>query len=163
IAIVLDRLSQAIATQKPRMHVPGLKPWQRHPYLLAAIAILLGSTLVGLLVPAVAKLPNSVTVTTAPFWDVLMNWITRTFFEAIRTWLLLPVLNPSKAFLLWLPWLGVVGLLGLAGFRLGGRTLALLVVVLATICAATGLWEKTVITVYLVALSTVVACLIGMP
>jgi len=166
LAIALDRLSQAAAVQKPRMHVPGLPLWHRHPYLLAALAILAVTTAAGAVLPALNQVPDGITITTAPVWDAAIRWITVTFFDAIelfRTWLLLNVLNPFKAFLLALPWVGVVLMLGLAGLQLGGLRLAALVMALTFFCAATGLWEKTITTVYLVGVSTVVACLIGIP
>ncbi|MEZ5913900.1 MAG: hypothetical protein R3D84_18110 [Paracoccaceae bacterium] len=46
-----------------------------------------------------------------------------------------------------LPWPGVIALLALAGWRLGGLRLATLVAALALLIAATGQWEKAMITV----------------
>jgi glycine betaine/proline transport system permease protein len=76
---------------------------------------------------------------------------------------LIGVLVPVKRFLLSLPWVVVVGLLALAGWRLGGARLAALVAVLSFLIAATGQWEKAMITVYLCGLSTIFAMLIGLP
>jgi glycine betaine/proline transport system permease protein len=166
IAIVLDRVSQAVASQKPTMHEPGRRFWQSHPFLLLALALLVVTTLIGLVVPAFNKLPKELTITSAPLWDALIQWIVVNFFdylELIRTWLLLYLLNPLKAFLIDLPWLAVVGLLGLAGLQLGGWRLAVLVMTLTAFTAVTGLWEKTIVTVYLVGVSTILACAIGIP
>ena len=77
--------------------------------------------------------------------------------------LLLNVLNPLRAFCEGFPWLGAVFLLGLAGYRLGGARLAALVAALTAFCAVTGLWEKTMATVYLCGISAFIACLIGIP
>jgi len=166
IAIVLDRVSQAIASQKPAMHEPGRRFWQSHPFLLLALALLVVTTLIGLFVPAFNKLPKELTITSAPLWDALIQWIVVNFFdylELFRTWLLLYLLNPLKAFLIDLPWLAVVGLLGLAGLQLGGWRLAVLAMTLTAFTAVTGLWEKTIVTVYLVGVSTILACTIGIP
>jgi len=65
--------------------------------------------------------------------------------------------------LLGLPWVGVVMLLALVGWRLGGLKLAALAAGLALLIAATGLWEKAMITVYLCGIATVIATLIGLP
>ncbi|MEI2805375.1 MAG: ABC transporter permease subunit [Albidovulum sp.] len=77
--------------------------------------------------------------------------------------MLLNILVPFKRFLLGLPWLGVAGLLAVAGWRLGGWRLAALAGALATLIAATGQWEKAMITVYLCGISVVFAMLIGVP
>ena len=73
------------------------------------------------------------------------------------------MLNPVRAFCEGFPWLGAVFLLGLAGYQLGGVRLAALVAALTAFCAVTGLWEKTMATVYLCGISAFIACLIGIP
>ena len=166
LAIALDRLSQAAANQKPTMHAPGRSFWQSHPSLLLSIAILLATTIASPFVPVLHKVPQALTVTTAPMWDALIQWIVVNFFdylELFRTSLLIYLLNPLKAFLIDLPWLAVVALLGLAGLQLGGWRLAVLVMALTLFTVVTGLWEKTIMTVYLVGVSTIVACAIGIP
>jgi glycine betaine/proline transport system permease protein len=165
MAIALDRLSQAVAGQRPRAFVGG-PIWTRHPYFTAGVALLLATTALSTVLPALHKVPPALTITTAPIWKAMVDWVTVNFFdviEAFRTWMLLDVLNPVKAFLLDLPWLGVVALLGLAGLQLGGRKLAMLVVLLMTFCAVTGLWEKTMTTVYLCGISSIIAAIIGTP
>jgi glycine betaine/proline transport system permease protein len=73
------------------------------------------------------------------------------------------VLVPFKRLLAGLPWLGVVIVLAVAGWRLGGLRLAGLVAALSFLIAATGQWEKAMITVYLCGISVIVATLIGLP
>jgi glycine betaine/proline transport system permease protein len=166
LAIVLDRLSQAFAQQKPTMLVPGRPFWQRHFYLVLALAVLAATTLASLAIPALTELPKSLTITTAPLWEGMIKWIVVNFFDyidAARTWLIQQIMNPFRNFLMALPWLGAVAMLGLAGLQLGGRRLALLVAALALFCATSGLWAETMRTVYLVGLSSVIACAIGMP
>ena len=166
LAIVLDRLSQALANWRPTVRWAGQSFLSRHPWLALAVAILLATTLAGLVFPPIGRLPESLTVTTGPIWDASMKWITIHYFdyiETVRVWLLVHILNPVKAFLLSLPWLAVVFLLLAAGLRLGGWRLGLLVALLVSLIAAVGLWEKSIITVYLCGVSTVVACLIGWP
>jgi glycine betaine/proline transport system permease protein len=62
-----------------------------------------------------------------------------------------------------MPWLAATLLVGLAGQQLGGWRLTLLVVPLTLFCAVTGLWEKTMATIYLCGISSVIAALIGIP
>ena len=166
IAITFDRLIKAIAGQKPATPLPGERFWRRHPHALLAAAALAAVTLLSLAVPELARLPKSLTVTTAPWWDVTLNELVKRLFdyiEAIRTFLVLYLLKPFKGFLLDLPWVAVVALLGVAGYQLGGRRLALLAATFTAFCAFSGFWSFTVLTVYLCGISSVIACAIGMP
>lgn len=169
LAIALDRLSQAMARRQALGHVhvegdAGLL--QRYPRLALAIAVLAATTLAGLFIPAFAEVPKAITFTTAPAWKAAVTWVTINFFDAIevfRVTLILYVLNPVRAFCEGFPWLGAVFLLGLAGYQLAGARLAILIAALTAFCAVTGLWEKTMATVYLCGISAFVACLIGIP
>jgi glycine betaine/proline transport system permease protein len=166
LAIVFDRISQAAAAQRPTMLVPGMPFWRRHPYILVAAGTLFATTLLSLAVPELRVLPRSATLTTGPFWEDIIRWINVNFFDyidAARAWLVQSILKPVKNFLLALPWLGVIALLGLAGLQLGGYRLALLVTGLTAFCAVSGLWDITVTTVYLVGVSSIIACAIGIP
>ncbi len=170
IAIALDRLSQAMAAKQARGHVHQDNDvrsfYQRYPNLVLAIAALLVTTVLSLAIPAFAKVPSEITISTARAWKDAVTWVTINWFdviEAFRVTLILYVLNPLRAFCEGFPWLGAVFLLGLAGFQLGGWRLAATVAALTAFCAATGLWEKTMATVYLCGISAFVACLIGIP
>jgi glycine betaine/proline transport system permease protein len=166
LAIALDQLSQAAATHAPATLAPGRRFWQSHPYLILALGVLAVSTVASVFVPALHTVPRSFTITTAPMWDAFIKWIVVNFFDYIewfRTQLLVFVLNPLKRLLIDVPWAAIVALLGLAGFQLGGIRLAFLVVTLTLFTVVTGLWEKTIVTVYLVGVSTIVACAIGIP
>ena len=166
LAIALDRLSHAAADSKPDLYRPGTPFHRRHPYLLASIAVLAATTLLGRAVPFFAGVPEGMTVTTAPMWDALVRWININFFdyfEAVRTVLLLHVLNPVKQAMLAVPWAGAVLIAAYAGWRLRDRNLALLCGLLIAFIAAVGLWDKAMTTVYLCAISALISCLIGIP
>ena len=165
LAIALDRLSQAMAYRAtPPARQGGLV--QRHPYLTASAALIIVTFALGLAVPAVQTYPDAARLSTSPFWAAAVEWINITFFdtlEAIKTFALVWLLVPVKRFLLDVPWLAVVALLGVAGWRLGGWRLALLTAGLSVLIAATGQWEKAMITVYLCGVSTLIATAIGLP
>jgi glycine betaine/proline transport system permease protein len=169
LAIALDRLSQAMALGQgdgATSDVDGKPFWKRYPNLSLAILILAVTTLASLYVPALSQLPKSWTLSTAPIWKAALNWVTINLFdfiEVFRVTLILYVLNPVRAFCEGFPWLGAVFLLGLAGYQLGGARLAATVALLTAFCAVTGLWEKTMATVYLCGISALIACLIGVP
>ena len=169
LAIALDRLSQAMArrTAAAKVHVETRPPlWQRYPNLLAALAVLLVTTLIGLVEPGLHHVPKAITFTTGPFWTWSIKWVNVNFYDAIETFrvaLIIYLLNPIRAFCINFPWTGAVLMLGLLGYRLGGWRLAGLVAALTTFCAVVGLWEKTMATVYLCGISAAISCLIGIP
>ncbi len=164
LAIALDRLSQAAADPDPAS--PGLALVQRRSYLFAAVGIVLAAGAIGFELPAVQTYPETAQLSTGTFWAEIVRWINVNFFdafEAIKNLVLLNVLIPVKRLLAGLPWLGVLGLLAFAGWRLGGWRLSLLVGVLTAAIAATGQWDKTMVTVYLCGVSVIVAGAIGIP
>lgn len=169
LAIALDRLTQALA-RRSREHraaaAAEANVVQRHPYTAAALLLVLVTGIAGLVLPFLQTYPAALEVSSGSFWSEVVRWININFFdqlEAFKNTLLLNVLIPFKRFLIGLPWAGVVALIGLAGWTLGGWRLGLLVAALAFLIAATGQWEKAMITVYLCGISVVIACLIGVP
>lgn len=167
LAIALDRLSQAFAQWDPAVHHEEAQSWwRRHPFLIFALVLLLGTTLLGMVMPFFQSYPASIEVTTGPIWNDLVKWININFFdefEAVKTFLLLNVLIPTKRFLLQMPWVATIAILALAGFQLGGWRLSILVSLLALFIAVTGNWQKAMITVYLCGISVIFAGLIGIP
>ena len=83
IAVVLDRLSQAIALKRPEA-ADTRTFWARHTNFILAIAVLLVTTALSLVFPALHTLPDSLTFTTAPYWKAGVDWITINFFDAIE-------------------------------------------------------------------------------
>ena len=166
LAVALDRISQAFAARPPSALVPGLPFHRRHPYLVAAILLVVVSSLFGLVLPAVQTYPRALELSTGGFWGEVVRWINVTFFdtlEAIKTAILVNVLVPVKRLMAALPWAGVVAALALAGWRLGGWRLALTAGGLPALIAVTGQWEKAMVTVYLCGVSVLVAAAIGIP
>ncbi len=166
LAIALDRLSQAFARKRPEPVVEGSALLARHPYLIAALAMLAIGSLAGIVLPGVQTFPEALRVSTGPFWSNLMEWINVNYFDALeaaKTAVVSGVLLPVKRFLLALPWLGVVAVLAALGYWLGGPRLAALTGGLSLLVAVTGQWEKAMTTVYLCGVSTVIAMAIGVP
>jgi len=169
LAIALDRLSQAAAqrTAAAKVHVETRPPFlKRYPNLVAALAILAVTTLIGLVEPGLHHVPKSITFTTGPFWKWSIKWVNIHFYDAIETFrvaLIIYILRPVRQFCTDFPWTGAVLMLGLIGYRLGGWRLSALAVILTTYCAAVGLWDKTMATVYLCGISAAISCLIGIP
>lgn len=166
LAVVLDRLGQAMSERVARAEVRQGNWWRRHPRTTLVLVVALLTGALGQLVPALQDWPKAWVITTKPFWADLIRHINLSYFdqlEAVRVWFLEALLLPVRRFFLGLPWLFLLAVLALAGWRLGGLRLAGLVLALGLFIAATGLWELAMITVYLCGLSVVIAMLIGLP
>jgi len=166
LAVTLDRMSQAVVSRpqatplRPRQRMSAKRFWQM------VLLVLIFGTALGEVVPALATVPKTWTVTTAPYWDHAVTWINIHFYntlETVKALLLLNVMIPFKRFLISLPWLGVVALVALAGYRLRGGRLAIAVAAMAVFIAATGNWEKAMVSVYLTGTSVVIASMLGIP
>lgn len=169
LAIALDRLSQALATRTRAHRIPSRarQPiWRRHPYTAAALGMLALTIPAGLATHWLQTYPEAAELSSGTFWDNVLRWINIHFFdqlEAVKNAALLNVLIPFKRLLLSLPWFAVAALIAAAGYSLGGLRLALIVTALTVLIAATGQWEKAMISVYLCGISVVIAMAIGVP
>jgi glycine betaine/proline transport system permease protein len=166
LAVVLDRLGQALAARSGAGRRTGGPIWQRYPRLALVLAVILATTALGYLIPALHLYPQDWQLTTKSFWSELMKTINVNYFdqlEALRFWLLEHLLIPVKRFFLALPWPLVLGLATLAGWRLGGLRLAGLVLGLSGFIAVSGLWEQAMTTLYLCGVSVVIAMALGLP
>lgn len=165
MAIALDRASQAFAKRGESLPRTGgfLK---RHPWSGTVVLVVLGTFLLGRVLPWVQTYPEAVTITTGPFWSDAMEWINVNYFdtfEAVKTFALQWFLLPVKGFFGGIPWAWGVVATGLIGWRVGGWRLGLLGAVLTLFIAASGLWGKAMVTVYLCGVSVVLATLVGIP
>lgn len=168
LAIALDRLSQALAVraQGRQVMTPTGSFLRRHPYTLCSIAMLVVVCLAAWLINWVQSYPEAWTLTTGNFWSNLVKHINVNYFDQIETvkvFILMNVLLPTKRFLLGLPWPVVVAAVALLGYQLGGIRLAVLTGLLILFCALVGLWDKTMVTVYLCGISVLFAAAIGIP
>lgn len=166
LAIVLDRLSQHYASRRP-IHIDRIVPLvAQHRLMIAGLVLAVALTLGGLWVPALAQYPVGATASTGRFWDNIVDWININLFAyigAVRDFFFIYLLRPTKNLLLSLPWLGVVAFVAAIGFRFGGVRLAALVGSLTAFIAVVGLWEKAMISVYLVGVCVILAAIIGIP
>ena len=167
LAVALDRLSQAFAQREASALPDRGSSWSaRHPHIAAGLALVVATYLVGLLLPAIRTWPEAWEISTGAYLSEVVKWININFFdmfEAVKNAILLNLLIPFKRLLGDLPWLGVTGLLAVAGWRLGGVRLMATVAILSFLIAATGQWEKAMVTVYLCGISVLFAALIGIP
>ena len=166
MAIALDRLSQAFAVRQAHAPATGQGFVRRHPWIVTVLLVALGAGIVGLFVPAVQSYPDSTTLTTGAFWSRAIEWINVNFFdtlESLKTFLLTWLMLPIKRFFVGIPWAWGIIAMGLAGWKIGGWKLGMLAAVLTGFIAASGLWGKAMVTVYLCGTSVLIASAIGIP
>ena len=165
IAVMLDRLSFALTEKEPE-HQPEGPFWKVHPFLTAAAAVILGSLAAAFVTPYAQVLPKSATISTAPFWDAIVDFITLYLYDPLtvfRDALLLHVLIPLRGLFQAVPWVAVVALVAVIGWRLAGWRLALLASSFILFIALTGFWARASITAYMVFSALVVCIAIGLP
>ncbi len=168
LAIALDRLSQAYASRGQPVHVAAKSGawWRRNPFVLMTVAILAFTWLLGLVAPFFVGYPETWQVSTGQTVNDVMKWLNINLYdalEAMKAWLLINIMIPFKRFLLGLPWPAVIFVALVGAWRIGGWRLGLLVGGLLAFVAATGQWQKAMVTVYLCGVSVVFAGLLGIP
>lgn len=166
IAIVLDRLTRAWASKADDLHSVSGTALQRHAHLIAVAAFAVLSIGLAALVPALSVLPKNLTLTTAPFWDHGVRWVSLTFaapLSAIRDFITLYILIPLRDTFLALPWPLAIAALALGSWRLGGASLALGNLLMVGAILIVGLWTPAILTFYLASLAVLICMAIGVP
>ncbi|MGI9502453.1 MAG: ABC transporter permease subunit, partial [Geminicoccaceae bacterium] len=165
IAIMLDRLSLALSAKQPEHQEDG-PFWKTHPFLTAAGIITVVSAVLAMITPLAQTLPKDYTITTAPFWDGVVDFMTVNLhgpLSVVKDGLLLNVLIPLRSAFQAVPWVAAVFLVTAIGWRLGGWKLAATVAGFILFIAFSGFWERALITAYMVAFAVFLCVLIGVP
>ena len=164
MAIMLDRVSYAIAMRRP-VHETEHRVWYlRHKLLIASLGILIATILLSLAIPAIHTWPEAWTISAGRYGNGVVTWISTTFdsqISALRDGALRHVLKPTKIFFLTVPWSSFVLVVGVVGWLLGGWRAALLGCSVFLAIAVLGYWKKAMISLYLVFLSVIVAMAVG--
>jgi glycine betaine/proline transport system permease protein len=166
LAVALDRISQAYALRAGRIAALGAGAGKGPPLpvLAAALASLLWA--LGLLLPGLQAYPPGLQLSTAGFWDGLVEYLNVHFFdafEAVKTVVLLNFLVPVKRFLLAQPWPWGAAVICAAAWAVAGPRRGIIAGLFCLFIAFTGFWEPAMVTVYLVGVSVIIAALIGIP
>lgn len=164
LAIMLDRQGRTIASAwSSGEERQGGSGWRTG---LAVLAWLAATTILGMWIAFLGKFPAGLQFTTGSLLNDLVTWINVNFFdtiEAVRVAILLNLMNPIRIFLTTAPWLAIAGTVALVAAWLGGWRLFLLAVLVLAFCLLAGLWEKTMITLYLCLSATIVSIIVGLP
>ncbi|MBR9862115.1 MAG: ABC transporter permease subunit [Rhodobacteraceae bacterium] len=165
MAIALDRASQAFAERSQRS-LPDGNLLQRHPWSSTVLLVILANLVLGHFIPALQTYPDAMTLTTGPFWSDAMEWINVNFFdtfEAVKVVVLQGLLLPVKKFFSGIPWAWGIIATGLISWRIGGWKLGVMAALMMAFIAASGLWGKAMVTIYLCGVSVLIATVIGIP
>ena len=166
MAVMLDRLSAALAERQPTHRADG-PFWRAHPGKTAAAAIVAASYALAAIFPALQVPPKSMTVTTAPFWDGVVDYVTVNFYDALaffRDGFLVHVLIPMRGMFQWAPWLAAAALAAGLGWRLGGGWRAAWPpCALLLFIPLSGYWERAAITAYMVSFAALFCVAVGVP
>jgi len=165
MAIALDRVSQAFSKLKYKPARTG-NLLERHPWSSTVVIVTIATLILGWFLPAIQNYPESLTITTGQFWADSIKWININFydvFEAIKVFILKILLLPVKRFFTGIPWAWGIFVMGLISWRVGGWKLGLMASLMMAFIAASGLWNKAMITIYLCSVSVFIATIIGIP
>ncbi|CAI2932419.1 ABC transporter permease [Aminobacter niigataensis] len=166
MAITLDQLSRAAAYKEPSRREDDATFLQRYPFLGASALVVVVSLILASITPYAQAWPADLALSTAPFWDALVDWVTVTFYEPlqyVRNAMLLYVLIPVRDLFQSIPWTAMVALVAAAGWSLGGLRLALTVSGFVLFIAFAGYWERSLITAYMVTVAVLICILVGLP
>ncbi len=163
MAIILDRLSQAWARKEPEHMREGLFH-VRHPFLTAGAAVVAVSYILAAFIPALQLWPKSLSITTAPMWDALIDYIivyAFDYLELVKATLLVHVLIPMRDLYLLLPWSALLVFAVTLGWYYGGWKVAGIQALFVLYLAFAGFWERTLITAYMVSFAVIVCVIFG--
>lgn len=160
IAIVLDRTTRAWATRSEVRRIAGVSSWR-----LAAI-VMIAAVVFGLVFPEFGLLDDRPMLNAGRQLDSALDAFNAVagpgltvLKEGFITWVLRPVRESLAA----MPWTTVTLLLAAPALLARRPRLALAIALMLTAVAAFGLWDKAMISLYLVVLSIVTAFVIGLP
>ncbi len=162
MAILLYNYGHAIATRRPvhRARSRSSRHWLVLGLLLAV------PTLVGFIYAPLAVYPKAWTISSADVWSAGISWLNAnygTWFEAIRITLQLELLKPLLTFMRGFGWAAVATALLCIGMGLRKPLLGALSALTVLAIASMGYWDKTLITLQLSFVGTLIALVFGVP
>ena len=166
VAIVLDRLSQKIASRRPTYDHKEINFFQKYKFFIISFFVIIITWLVGQRYSFFFTLPENLTFSSGRFWDRIIDYININYHGSIslvRNFFFIYLLKPFKFFMLSTPWFLFVFLVFIIGLKIKGIYLGLQCSILVLFIALTGFWEKAMITVYLIGVCVLIANIIGIP
>lgn len=168
IAVTLDRCSKAWVVKQPTHFERGTPWWEKHRLLIIAVAAFLLFTVAAQFIQVADHIARNQDLSVGSEIDdiiraILSNSVITAVTEWLRWFLITWVLIPFRDALLWLPTSSVVLAVAAAGFAVGGWRSAAIAGGFFAIVAATGWWDRAIITLYAVISAVLLAAVIGLP
>tara|TARA_B100000575_G_scaffold284912_1_gene279575 strand:- start:925 stop:2901 length:1977 start_codon:yes stop_codon:yes gene_type:complete len=166
MAIMLDRLSQKIASRKIIYNKSEKSFFHNYKFLFISLIVIIFTWLIGQKYSFLISLPESFIFSSGRFWDGIIDYININYHASIsqvRNFFFIFVLKPFKHFMLSTPWFLFVLLVFFLGIKIKGLYLGIQCSLLVLFIALTGFWEKAMVTVYLIGICVLLANLIGVP
>lgn len=166
LAITLDQCTRAWAIRQP-VHHDRATPWHvTHRLMLVWVASAGAAFAAAQVIPYLGMVGRGQSLSLAGPLDAAMNAFIVTVApvtEWLRWFLIVWVLIPVRDALLWMPFAAVLTLLAAIGYAVGGGRSALICLAFFGYVAISGWWDRTMVTVYTVAVSVSIAALLGFP
>ena len=161
LAVVLDRASFAWATRSGHQQASG----RRLMMILTALAIAI-SVAVMVAAPNIGLLPDDAIIDLGRSLDRALasfNAVARPALSVVQEGTVVWILLPIRTLLQALPWLPTLVAVSALAMLVAGWRLAVVCAGLLTAIAALGLWDRALLSLYLVSASIVAAFFIGFP
>ena len=167
-AITLDRMSKAWVLKQPEHFERGAPWWQRHKYALLSLGAFVLFLGLSQLIPILSEVGRKQSLSQGKQIDTVIKGFLaidgiRATTEWLRWFLNVWVLIPFRNALLWVPTPAFILVIMSFGWWLAGRREAMIAGLFFAIVAATGWWDRAVITLYTVISAVILATLIGLP
>ncbi len=166
LAIVLDRCSKAWAYKQP-IHFARGTPWhQRNFYWVIWVLSVAILFILAQFWDYAYEIKRTSGFTISKDLDLVVDYIVTQlgpFTYALRGFLIKFVLIPYRNFYLWLPFTTVLLFLGGIGWLIGGRRSAIICFLFFAAIAASGWWDRAMITAYMVSIAVFLAMIMGLP
>jgi glycine betaine/proline transport system permease protein len=162
MAIMLDRACRIWIMRRP---VHG-QPRRSLMLLPVCIALALAGVTAVWFYPQVAHFPHALEFEPGKFLNQQLRLFNLAFqpqLSALRDGVISGLLRPTRELFVTFGWLPTLLGFGALAWATGGRRLALLVMSMLGAVALFGLWDKAMVSLYLVLVSTFISILLGLP
>ena len=166
IAVSLDRLSLAWAHRQPEYRTGKQSLLLRYKNLLRLISLAGLSYLIASQAPFFWAIPKELTVSTSFIWENILTWMTVNLYDSVqvfRRFVSLEILMPMRLLYLYMPWLAVMAIAVGSAYIVGGLRATWPPFIFVGFIAASGWWDRAMITTYMVSFALLVCFAIGFP
>ena len=171
IAVLLDKMSLAWAN-KQKDYFADLTFFQRNKYAFVALIVFIVGVVLAYIGSFLFRegfnylyiIPHNKGITTAPFWQDVVDWLWDTFFYALKTFnefLITGILEPMKGMYLAMPVVATFLLMMGIGYILAGLRSALIIGGFLLFIALSEYWDRALITAYMASFSVIVSAILG--